>query len=165
MARDPAGTYSYPPGIEGVPDQTIDSNDYNAFLHDVQSDLNFPRPITSGGTGATSATAAMTNLNGEIAKQLVDNYDMFPFAPGSFYSIGGATAERHHQARPALRPRAQDHVTVADIGLAAVAPGRAGDRRQRWRRYQRRYLRQRRRHGVWAARHGADVVLRRQYQG
>jgi hypothetical protein len=93
MARDPAGTYSYPAGIEGVPDQTIDSNDYNAFLHDVQTDLNFPRPITSGGTGARSANEAMTNLSGEIAKQLVDNYDMFPFSPGSFYSIGGATAE------------------------------------------------------------------------
>ena len=91
MARDPAGTYSYPPGIEGAPDQTIDSSDYNAFLFDIQADLNYPRPITSGGTGAINAIDAMTNLGGELAKQTIVNYDMDPFYPGSFYSASSAT--------------------------------------------------------------------------
>src|SRR4249919_1033545 len=93
MARDPAGIYSYPPGIEGVPDQTIESGDYNAFLFDVQADLNLPRPISAGGTGATTAQDALTNLGGELAGQLVTNYNTFPFAAGSFHSAGGATGE------------------------------------------------------------------------
>ena len=86
MSRDPAGTYTYPPGIEGVPDQTIYSNEYNSFLLDVQQDLNYPRPIVSGGTGANNARDAMINLSGEIADQVVDNYNSFPFLSGSFYS-------------------------------------------------------------------------------
>jgi hypothetical protein len=86
MPRDPAGTYSYPHGIEGVPDQVVDSNDYNSFLLDVQLDLNFPRPVIAGGTGATSLAEAMANLKGEVTQQVVDNYASFPFVSGSFYS-------------------------------------------------------------------------------
>ena len=93
MARDPAGTYSYPPGVEGHPDATIESGDYNAFLLDVQADLNFPRPISSGGTNATTAQGALTNLGGELASQVVTNYNSFPFSSGSFYSMAGATGE------------------------------------------------------------------------
>ena len=93
MPRDPAGTYTYPPGIEGIPDQTIESADYNSFLLDVQADLNYPRPIVSGGTGARNAQDAITNLSGETADQDVDNYDSFPFVPGSFHSDN---ATGHH---------------------------------------------------------------------
>jgi hypothetical protein len=93
MARDPAGTYSYPPGIEGHPDATIESGDYNSFLFDVQQDLNLPRPIVAGGTGATTAQGALANLGGELAAQAVTNYNTFPFVAGSFYSVAGATGE------------------------------------------------------------------------
>ena len=93
MARDPAGTYSYPAGTEGHPDATIESGDYNAFILDVQADLNFPRPISSGGTNATTAQGALANLGGELAAQVVTNYNSFPFSSGSFYSMAGATGE------------------------------------------------------------------------
>lgn len=35
---------------------------YNGFTRDVEADLNLPRPIVAGGTGATSAAGAAENL-------------------------------------------------------------------------------------------------------
>jgi hypothetical protein len=93
MPRDGSDVYHIPPGTEGIPDTTIESNKYNNFAHDVEQDLNTPRPIIAGGTGATSADEALTELGGEKALQLVDNYDSFVFLPGSFYSGAGATNE------------------------------------------------------------------------
>jgi len=91
MPRDGSNIYHRPPGTDGIPDTTIESARYNVFVADVEQDLNAPRPIVAGGTGATSTTAAMASLGGELANQLVDNYDAFVFVPGSFYSAAGAT--------------------------------------------------------------------------
>jgi hypothetical protein len=68
------------------------STPYNGFVHDVEQDLNTPRPILAGGTAAINERDAMINLKGESATQLVDNYDSYPFIPGSFYSEVAATA-------------------------------------------------------------------------
>jgi hypothetical protein len=54
--------YSVPPGTDGVPNATISSTAYNNFVHDVETDLNTPRPIVAGGTGANNATQAKINL-------------------------------------------------------------------------------------------------------
>jgi hypothetical protein len=51
-----------------------------------------PRPISSGGTGANNAVDAMVALGGEIANQVVTNYDTFAFKSGSFGSSPGATS-------------------------------------------------------------------------
>jgi hypothetical protein len=83
--------YSIPPGTEGVPDTTIESNKYNSYIHDVETDLNTPRPVVAGGTGANNANNALGNLGGEKSSQKVDNYDIYPFLPGSFYSDATAT--------------------------------------------------------------------------
>jgi len=89
--RDGSNVYTQPfPNV--VADTTIESAVYNGFTNDVAIDLNAPRPITAGGTGANNARDAMINLSGEIAKQVVTNYDMQPFVAGSFYSLGSATA-------------------------------------------------------------------------
>jgi hypothetical protein len=61
-------------------------------VSDVEYDLNYPRPILAGGTGASNAHDAMVALGGEISHQLVDNYDTYPFRTGSFYSNPGATS-------------------------------------------------------------------------
>jgi hypothetical protein len=92
MPRDGSNVYHYPTGIEGEPNQTIESIGYNSFLSDVEQDLNAPRPILSGGTAATSAAAALTNLGGEMAGQVVTNYDSYAFKAGSFLSNPGATS-------------------------------------------------------------------------
>ena len=64
MPRDGSGIYSqpFPDVVEGT---TIESAVYNGFTHDVEIDLNTPRPISSGGTGATNPADAMSALGGE----------------------------------------------------------------------------------------------------
>jgi hypothetical protein len=92
MPQDGAGNYYYPPGTPGIPDQTIESEKYNAFLDDlVVNDLNIPRPVHRGGTGANNAAEARDNLSAEACDQLVTNYDTHLFYPGSFRSAAGAT--------------------------------------------------------------------------
>lgn len=91
MPRDGSGIYSTLAGTDGIPDRTIESARYNANVHDVEADLNAPRPIVAGGTGATNARDAMLALGGEFANQAVSNYDTFPFLSGSFWSSPGAT--------------------------------------------------------------------------
>ena len=91
MPRNISDIYSIPPGTEGFPDTTIESAKYNAYIHDVETDLNAPRPIVAGGTGANNADEALENLGGEKSSQQVTNYDTHLFLPGSFYSGLGAT--------------------------------------------------------------------------
>jgi len=92
MPRDGLSQYAPPPGTNGITNYTIESTKYNGFVADVTQDLNLPRPIVAGGTGANNAHDAMIALSGEIAKQgPVDNYATFPFVAGSFYSVPGAT--------------------------------------------------------------------------
>lgn len=92
MPRDGSDIYHIPPGTEGVPDSTIESDKYNAFIHDVETDLNAPRPIVAGGTGANSADDALGELGAEKASQQVVNYDSHDWLPGSFYSATSATS-------------------------------------------------------------------------
>lgn len=91
MPRDGSQIYAIPVGTEGIPDTTIESARYNAFCADVEQDLNLPRPIIAGGTGATSSTAAIQALGAEVASQLVTNYDQHAFVSGSFHSDNTAT--------------------------------------------------------------------------
>jgi hypothetical protein len=90
MPRNGSGVYNhpFPDVVEGT---TIESAVFNGNTSDVEQDLNTPRPIVAGGTGANNARDAMINLKGEIAAQFVDNYDTFPFVDGDFYSQPGAT--------------------------------------------------------------------------
>lgn len=67
MPRDGAGVYSTPPGTHGTPNTTILSANYNSNVDDVAADLNTPRPVVAGGTGATTAAGALTAL-GAVAK-------------------------------------------------------------------------------------------------
>jgi len=62
MPRNGSGVYSSPPGTHGITDNTILSTPYNTNVDDVAQDLNTPRPIVAGGTGATTPAQAFTNL-------------------------------------------------------------------------------------------------------
>ena len=91
MPRDGTETYILPfPDVEE--DTTIESAVYNGFTNDVAADLNTPRPVKFGGTGATSPASARTALGVEVASAVVTNYDSHVFEGGSFYSSVGATA-------------------------------------------------------------------------
>jgi hypothetical protein len=90
MPRDGSGIYTQPfPNV--VDGTTIESAVYNGYTHDVETDLNTPRPIVAGGTGANNAHDAMIALSGEIAYQTVTNYNSHVFFSGSFKSAPGAT--------------------------------------------------------------------------
>jgi hypothetical protein len=63
MARSGGGVYTLPAGslvTDGVDD--ILASQHNTPLQDIAADLNVARPIVAGGTGATSAAAALVNL-------------------------------------------------------------------------------------------------------
>lgn len=116
MPRDGSGVYHTPVGTDGVPDTTIESSKYNINVHDIETDLNTPRPIVAGGTGATSATAAMLALSGEIAKQIVTNFNAQVWQVGSFYaesSSTGSPVSGHAFAGIAYYANASDFVIEA----------------------------------------------------
>lgn len=56
------GVYTAPAGTKGVSGTPILSAPYNAFVDDLVADANAARPITAGGTGATTASGARTEL-------------------------------------------------------------------------------------------------------
>lgn len=56
------GVFQLLPGTYGEPDTTIKSVTYNAQLDDFANDANGARPISAGGTGATTASGARTAL-------------------------------------------------------------------------------------------------------
>ena len=91
MPRDGSEVYYIPPGTEGIPDTTIESTKYNTFIHDVEADLNYPRPISAGGTGGTTIEEAIAELGAEKAAQVVVNFDSHLWVPGSFYAATTAT--------------------------------------------------------------------------
>lgn len=75
MPIDGSGTYTVPVGTLAVPGTTIESAPYNAFLADLVTAMNTVRPIVKGGTGATSAAAALANLGG--AQKIVGEVKMY----------------------------------------------------------------------------------------
>jgi len=62
MPRNGSGIYSKPSGTTAVADTLIESAKYNQTIDDLVADANEARPITAGGTGATSKSAATTAL-------------------------------------------------------------------------------------------------------
>lgn len=66
MPRSGSGIYSKPAGTTAVPNTTITSSQFNTTIDDIAADLNYPRPIVNGGTGATSASSARVSLGLEI---------------------------------------------------------------------------------------------------
>lgn len=71
MPRDGSNVYGAPAGTLATSNTSISSTAYNAFVNDLVADANLARPIVAGGTGATSAAAARTNLGGTSVGQAV----------------------------------------------------------------------------------------------
>ncbi|ACP24927.1 hypothetical protein NGR_c11420 [Sinorhizobium fredii NGR234] len=98
------GIYSAPAGTKGTPGNTIQSAPYNSFIDDLVDDLNAARPITAGGTGSTSASAARTALGLAIGTN-VQAYD------AGLASIAGLTTA----ANKMIYTTASDTYAVTDL--------------------------------------------------
>lgn len=63
MPRNGSGIFSLATGYRAETGDLILADQHNLPLEDIKDDLNAARPIVAGGTGATTASAARTNLN------------------------------------------------------------------------------------------------------
>lgn len=77
MPRDGSGVYSPPNGTVPVVSNTvIASAPYNSLIADIVQDLNTPRPIAFGGTGATNGPDALVNLGAVGQSNFLDAFSI-----------------------------------------------------------------------------------------
>jgi hypothetical protein len=62
MPRSGASVYSKPAGTTPVDGDVLNAAPFNLLMDDIAADLNLPRPIAVGGTGATTSSAALVNF-------------------------------------------------------------------------------------------------------
>ncbi|MGB1215048.1 MAG: tail fiber domain-containing protein [Pikeienuella sp.] len=62
MARNGSGVYSLPAGSTVSDGQDVLASQHNTPIQDLETDMNTPRPVVAGGTGASTAATARTNL-------------------------------------------------------------------------------------------------------
>jgi len=93
MPRNPGGVYSLPAGSIVTNGTTIDASQHNTPLNDIAADLNAVRPISSGGTGASSASDARTALGVQAASAvLTDLAANLTADAGELNALDGVTA-------------------------------------------------------------------------
>ena len=124
MARDGSGIYSAPAGTTATAGTTIESAKYNAFVNDLVTDANAARPIVAGGTGATTAGAALTALGAQpldaeltAIAGLASAADRLPYFTGS----GSAALATFTAAGRALVDDADAAAQRTTLGLGALA--------------------------------------------
>jgi len=65
MARNGSGVFSLPSGSIVAPNDDVLATQHNTPIQDIEADLNLARPVVAGGTGATTAGDARTNLGAD----------------------------------------------------------------------------------------------------
>jgi len=81
MARNGSGVYSKPAGTTFVANTTILSAKVNEVIDDLVADNNVARPVVAGGTGATTAASARTNLG-------IDYKNVFTSKSANYTAVG-----------------------------------------------------------------------------
>lgn len=107
MARNGAGVYSAPAGTLATTQTAIESARYNAFVNDLVTDANAARPIVAGGTGATTAEGALSNLGLTVTAAELNTLDGITANVTEINYVGGATSNIQTQLNaksPLLSP-------------------------------------------------------------
>lgn len=124
MPRDGSNVWSAPAGTTATPGTTIESAKYNALVSDLTTLANEARPISAGGTGASTAGAALTNLGAQPADAeltaiagLTSAADRLPYFTGS----GTAALATFTAAGRALVDDADAAAQRTTLGLGALA--------------------------------------------
>lgn len=119
-----SGIYSLPSGTKANSGATVASVPYNTFLDDLVSDLNGARPVTAGGTGATTASGARAALGAQQADDtLTALAGVATAADKLIYATGTdafATTTLTAFARTLLDD-ASAAAVIATLGLGALA--------------------------------------------
>lgn len=92
MPRDGSGVYSAPAGTAATANTTIESAKYNALINDLVNDNNAARPIVAGGTGATTAPAALVNLGLTATAAEINILDGVTASTAELNILDGVTA-------------------------------------------------------------------------
>lgn len=92
MPRNGSGVFSLPAGSTVANGDTSDASDINAPLQDIEADMNTPRPIVAGGTGASSASAALVNLGLTATAAELNTLDGITATVAELNILDGVTA-------------------------------------------------------------------------
>jgi hypothetical protein len=90
MSRNGSGVYSLPAGSAAVDNTIIDPVAFNTLISDLETDANTARPVIAGGTGATTAAAARTNLGiatDRISQGTLSGSELIIAIPSEFEGI------------------------------------------------------------------------------
>jgi len=104
MARNGSGVYSIPANTLAVSGDPVSSTKFNSLVNDLEADANVDRPIEAGGTAASTALAARSNLGLEIGVDVMAVDD-------GLLSIAGLTTA----ADKMIYTTASDVYAVADL--------------------------------------------------
>jgi hypothetical protein len=91
MPRNISGVYSLPAGSLVSNGDTSDSTDINTPISDIEADMNTPRPVVAGGTGASSAAAALVNLGLTATAAELNTMDGVTASTAELNILDGAT--------------------------------------------------------------------------
>ena len=91
MPRAGNGTYTLPANTAAVSGDPISSTKFNTLVQDLESDANVDRPIAAGGTGASTAQAALTNLFSGATPGSADKIAVWDYSALAFGWLGLGT--------------------------------------------------------------------------
>lgn len=84
--------YSLPAGTAAVSSTTANSAHVNARFADLEAEQNLARPVSKGGTGATSAPAALANLGLTATAAEINTLDGITASTAELNILDGVTA-------------------------------------------------------------------------
>lgn len=126
MPRDGSGVYSLPAGSSDfVPNTVIESAKIDALSADLETDANTARPITAGGTGATTAADARTNLGIASATDVANAFTAASASGPATFDFAEDTDNGTNRVRLSGPASVAADVTVTLPGTADTLVGKA----------------------------------------